>query len=207
MLKSAFGTGKMILTLNRFFLPFLRESLIAAAEEEALESIDAAAVVRKGSDVGSTYGDGILEGKGESAAFADSTGAAASSVGPAAVERRNSDVNMTTTPSGSSTPAEPRSRRSSKLTEEEGECPICFEEVKNGLTLPCTHGPFCQACISAWNVGHKSCPVCRRSVKDTKDCWVHLDYPATGDLVPAYFLFSNTEFPIRWSHFIHSLRR
>lgn len=32
----------------------------------------------------------------------------------------------------------------------EMECLICLEMTSSGISLPCLHGPFCEACISVW---------------------------------------------------------
>jgi len=74
--------------------------------------------------------------------------------------------------------------------DEAGECPICFEPIVNGLSLPCLHGPFCQPCIIAWSGQNRTCPVCRRTVgADSGDCWVHMDAPSPTDMVDSLFMY------------------
>ena len=43
------------------------------------------------------------------------------------------------------------------------ECPICYEEIKGGLSTDCIH-KFCKRCISDWIIKFKKdfCPMCKK---------------------------------------------
>jgi len=60
------------------------------------------------------------------------------------------------------------------------ECTICLER-KPDVILPCTHS-YCLPCIEQWNVDHKTCPVCRETLKSTDDSWVISDGPDSLDV-------------------------
>jgi hypothetical protein len=44
------------------------------------------------------------------------------------------------------------------------ECSICYDELKNKLSLQCGHS-FCKECIYRWIVKSGTCPMCRRFVE------------------------------------------
>lgn len=46
------------------------------------------------------------------------------------------------------------------------ECPICFGECCNPLTLRCKH-TFCKKCFLQWFSDNKSCPLCRDKINYT----------------------------------------
>ena len=46
-------------------------------------------------------------------------------------------------------------------------CPICFENQKSTICLPCKHF-FCSTCIKKL-IKKGSCPICRREIKITFD--------------------------------------
>ncbi len=60
-------------------------------------------------------------------------------------------------------------------------CPICLEETKNEVRLPCGH-TFCRSCVTTWlpnlNCARGCCPICREDVDREK-----IDFP-TSDSVP-----------------------
>lgn len=60
------------------------------------------------------------------------------------------------------------------------ECCICLER-KPDVILPCTHS-YCLPCIEQWNVDHKTCPVCRETLKSTDDSWVISEGPDSLDV-------------------------
>lgn len=55
-------------------------------------------------------------------------------------------------------------------TDENKDCPICFDNMDNALCLPCGH-KFHEDCITGWIKEKGSCPTCSQKVfdKDTKD--------------------------------------
>lgn len=44
------------------------------------------------------------------------------------------------------------------------ECSICYEEIKNKVSLECNHS-FCKDCIYRWIVKAGNCPMCRTTVQ------------------------------------------
>lgn len=68
-------------------------------------------------------------------------------------------------------------------------CPICFEDFKNPVSLPCDH-TYCQRCIAdhvCARPGPSLCPECRRPFqrKDLRDCRLlgNIVYAARENLV------------------------
>jgi hypothetical protein len=44
------------------------------------------------------------------------------------------------------------------------ECSICYEEIKDKISLECNHS-FCKECIYRWVVKSGTCPMCRKCVQ------------------------------------------
>mmetsp|Transcript_8831 Transcript_8831/g.13992 ORF Transcript_8831/g.13992 Transcript_8831/m.13992 type:complete len:250 (+) Transcript_8831:330-1079(+) len=77
-----------------------------------------------------------------------------------------------------------------KSQRQEYECMICLQMTASGISLPCLHGPFCEACLSVWSRHNRSCPCCRKATGyDDTDCWVHLEEPDLAEIVEALYLF------------------
>ncbi|KAG1676684.1 RING finger protein 141 [Nymphon striatum] len=60
------------------------------------------------------------------------------------------------------------------------ECCICMER-RPEVILPCAHN-YCLPCIEQWNVCHKSCPICRETLKNTDETWVIYDVPDSAEV-------------------------
>ena len=52
------------------------------------------------------------------------------------------------------------------------DCTICLEEIKESITLKCSHS-FCYNCIDEWYKQKQTCPLCRKKIgkKDIKRKW------------------------------------
>ena len=46
-------------------------------------------------------------------------------------------------------------------------CPICLDDVQNGLMEPLCGNIFCGECLLKWCVNNKNCPICRSEIKPT----------------------------------------
>ncbi len=47
--------------------------------------------------------------------------------------------------------------------ETDTQCPICFEEIGDGVQLKCQHG-FHEECIQTWFMKKTTCPMCRYDI-------------------------------------------
>ena len=77
------------------------------------------------------------------------------------------------------------------------ECSICYEEVKNKVSLECNHS-FCKDCIYRWIVKAGNCPMCRRTVRYPVrlDAINHNSYNGSLITVSSYrFTLDTTLFP------------
>jgi len=43
-------------------------------------------------------------------------------------------------------------------------CPICMENITDGITLNCNH-QFCDGCITRWRQTRNNCPLCRSEIE------------------------------------------
>ena len=77
------------------------------------------------------------------------------------------------------------------------ECSICYDEVKNKVSLGCNHS-FCKDCIYRWIVKAGNCPMCRSTVRypERLDAINHNTYNGTLITVLSYrFTLDQVLFP------------
>jgi hypothetical protein len=77
---------------------------------------------------------------------------------------------------------------STKKTDKDNECPICYSEFthEDPSIIRCGH-KFHNNCLTEWiNYGGKTCPICRTSIKECKDCngKMVIQFSYTGKVIP-----------------------
>lgn len=68
-----------------------------------------------------------------------------------------------------------------KSLEFEEECCICMQAEARTI-MPCAH-KFCSDCCKEWTDTHKTCPICRDTVKSSQDAWELTDAPDSTEYV------------------------
>lgn len=63
------------------------------------------------------------------------------------------------------------------------ECVICMDR-KAEVILPCSH-MYCEQCFDEWQGTHKTCPMCRATVRSGQDTWVLSEKPDDAEMANA----------------------
>lgn len=63
------------------------------------------------------------------------------------------------------------------------ECVICMDR-KAEVILPCSH-MYCEQCFDEWQDSHKTCPMCRATVRSGQDTWVLSEKPDEAEMASA----------------------
>lgn len=70
-----------------------------------------------------------------------------------------------------------------QVDESDVECVICMDR-KAEIILPCSH-MYCEQCFDEWQDVHKTCPMCRATVKSGQDTWVLSEKPDDNEMAHA----------------------
>ncbi|XP_047135729.1 RING finger protein 141 isoform X1 [Hydra vulgaris] len=71
-------------------------------------------------------------------------------------------------------------KRLTEVSENIDECMICMDN-KIEVSLKCAHS-FCAQCISKWNNGSHSCPICRDLIFSAEEFWEFVDIPSAKEM-------------------------